>query len=902
VEHQHFRSADPFIMRSLPSNPVGRPFHVLLRRSVCAAALVLTAAACKDSTGSGERGPAITHLAPGKLLQSGAPEVLTVTGSGFVDGSVVHVNGTPELTAFVSASQLVTEVSVAHMQQAGTLQITVVNPRGKASDAMALPVEHRVPDLLFLDPSGREQGSAAFTVTLFGNGFSRASVVRWNGSDRPTTFVSFGRLTVQVSASDLEQAGTPEVTVFNPPPGGGTSVARVFTVSARPNPVAVVATLSPNAIAAGTGADFTLTGTGFMAGSQVWVGGFTPTTTFVSPTELRFTLTGGNLPTGGFASVYVANPAPGGGPSNSVSLRVDNPLPVLTALSPAQAVAGADSLVVRLTGTGFVPGGDFMPGTSVRVDGSYRAARHISPTELEIVLTADEVSEVRTLKLQAVNAPPAGGTSNTLTLSVGYPAPVVSGITPAQALAGADSLVVRVSGTNFVPLTVGRIGGAARPTRYVSPTALDVVLGPADLDAAGTFAITAATPAPGGGTSAAATLTLTAPSPALALLPSSGASAGRAGFVLTLHGSGFVRASVVRWNGQERETRFISGTRLEATIPASDVAAPGTASVTVHTPGAGTSAARQMTIRAVGPATITDSMTIPLPVRDLVYDPRTDRIYASMGASPEGEHGSTVVAINPHTGAITDSVVVGEGAGELALSDDGSALWVAVDGAGLVRRISLPAFTLGMSFSTGEERVDDMAVMPGRPGTVVIALMRLCCTPRHAGVAVYDNGVQRPRTTSEHAGSSVIAFGESASVLYGQGEYGGFWTMEVDGEGVSVVRATGLSSTGYHLQYANGRVYNSTGGVIDAARHQLVGSVAGGQYSVAVDASLGRAFYANAESGVVRVYDLNTFQLLGQVDVEDGFTWTLIRWGTDGLALAGVNSTLRIFRTPLAGP
>jgi 6-phosphogluconolactonase len=58
------------------------------------------------------------------------------------------------------------------------------------------------------------------------------SVVRWNGSDRPTANNgSVNGLTAQISASDIAAAGTAVVTVFNPAPGGGTSNPLTFTIT-----------------------------------------------------------------------------------------------------------------------------------------------------------------------------------------------------------------------------------------------------------------------------------------------------------------------------------------------------------------------------------------------------------------------------------------------------------------------------------------------------------------------------------------------------------------------------------------------------------------------------------------------------------------------------------------------
>jgi YVTN family beta-propeller protein len=65
-----------------------------------------------------------------------------------------------------------------------------------------------------------------------GPDFVADSVVRWNGSDRPTTSNgSINGLTAQISASDIAAAGTAVVTVFNPAPGGGSSNSLTFTIT-----------------------------------------------------------------------------------------------------------------------------------------------------------------------------------------------------------------------------------------------------------------------------------------------------------------------------------------------------------------------------------------------------------------------------------------------------------------------------------------------------------------------------------------------------------------------------------------------------------------------------------------------------------------------------------------------
>jgi len=75
---------------------------------------------------------------------------------------------------------------------------------------------------------------------------------------------------------------------------------------------------------------------------------------------------------------------------------------------------------------------------------------------------------------------------------------------------------------------------------------------------------------------------------------------GGAAFTLTVNGLNFLSDSTVYWNGAPRLTTFVSSTQLTAEIPAPDIAAAGTASVTVFnpTPGGG-SAISSVTVTAI---------------------------------------------------------------------------------------------------------------------------------------------------------------------------------------------------------------------------------------------------------------------------------------------------------------
>ena len=54
--------------------------------------------------------------------------------------------------------------------------------------------------------------------------------MRWNGGNRPTTFVNSTTLTAQISAQDIAQAGSASITVINPAVGGAASNPLTFTI------------------------------------------------------------------------------------------------------------------------------------------------------------------------------------------------------------------------------------------------------------------------------------------------------------------------------------------------------------------------------------------------------------------------------------------------------------------------------------------------------------------------------------------------------------------------------------------------------------------------------------------------------------------------------------------------
>jgi hypothetical protein len=99
-----------------------------------------------------------------------------------------------------------------------------------ATKEFTITIYNLAPEIAGLSPASAVAGGTAFELTVNGANFVASSVVRWNGADRPTTYVTSGQVKAQIAAADIANVSSAAVTVFNPAPNGGESNAAPFAI------------------------------------------------------------------------------------------------------------------------------------------------------------------------------------------------------------------------------------------------------------------------------------------------------------------------------------------------------------------------------------------------------------------------------------------------------------------------------------------------------------------------------------------------------------------------------------------------------------------------------------------------------------------------------------------------
>lgn len=193
-----------------------------------------TAVSSSPFSVAGTPPPILNSFSPVSAFVNGPTFTLDLFGANFTVSSSVLWNGSSRPTTFLATDHLQTTISSADIAAVGSATVSVSNPPpGGGNSALGhFSINpNPVPSVFNMTPVTAQQGSTAFTLTVNGSNFVNSSTVQWNGSSRPTTFISNSQLTAQIPATDLATFGNETVTVSNPAPGGGISGNLTFGIT-----------------------------------------------------------------------------------------------------------------------------------------------------------------------------------------------------------------------------------------------------------------------------------------------------------------------------------------------------------------------------------------------------------------------------------------------------------------------------------------------------------------------------------------------------------------------------------------------------------------------------------------------------------------------------------------------
>lgn len=444
------------------------------------------------------------QLSPSNTIAGGSGSLtLTVNGTDFAPGTQVAFNGTNVQTTYVSNVQLTAMIPPSARGATGVFSVTLLNPAPLPTNNApgSFTVNNPAAVLSAISPSGGYAYGPAFTMTVTGSSFVPGATISFNGTKMDTVYVSGTQLTATIPSAALLATGSFQVSASNPTPTVGSSGSMTFTVT---NPAPSIATLSPSSATAGDPMlTVTIDGTGFIPSSQVIYSSYNLATTFVSTTRLFVVIPAASVSVAGTYNVTVVNGAPGGGTSPAATFTVNNPLPVLSAISPSTAVVGQSAFTMTITGSSFVN------TSQVSFNGVNAGGVTVSSTQINLFVDTYWMNLAQGYTVTVVNPGPGGGTSAGQVLQINNPVPTVVSVSPNAIPALSGDTYVMINGAGLQPssqvLWDGTLQGGAL---QVSSSQISFKVADAWSQTPGTHTIQVFTPAPGGGTSGALMFTV----------------------------------------------------------------------------------------------------------------------------------------------------------------------------------------------------------------------------------------------------------------------------------------------------------------------------------------------------------------------------------------------------------
>lgn len=312
------------------------------------------------------------------------------------------------------------------------------------------------------------------------------------------------------------------------------------------------------------------------------------------------------------------------------------------------------------------------------------------------------------------------------------------------------------------------------------------------------------------------------------------------------------------------------------------------------------------------PAPLQETYIAP---RSIAWNPVNKRIYGSVGPA-SGKYRFYLAEINPANGSITRKLKLNQEPSNIAVTSDGSALYVVGNQGGNIIRVKLPSFTVDSTFKLGKEYHSigfdqglGICTIPNKPDDLVV-----CERKGYGGrVAVWSKGVMKPQVVERNL-TDVVVSGTDPTCIYGVAHRGSVLKLRLTEEGIVEDSWIGRydSAIPPRISVDGDLIVLSQGEVFDGRTMQRVGEIPGWGYSMTFPGS-GRIFRLHpGPDGDVTDYftNLTVYDLLTRNSIRSVRLGTEISPSRDsnrqiiscgGLTLASNRGPLTFIREPLTG-
>ncbi len=296
-----------------------------------------------------------------------------------------------------------------------------------------------------------------------------------------------------------------------------------------------------------------------------------------------------------------------------------------------------------------------------------------------------------------------------------------------------------------------------------------------------------------------------------------------------------------------------------------------------------------------------NSIAAAYAANDIVISPDGSRIYLSDDAG--------IRIINATDLTEIDALALPATPGPLAVSDDGSTLWVGFSGAQRIQSVDLGTFTagaqvpLGTSPNYASRIATSLRVAPGQPQTVVVAM-----TNRNELVA-YAGGTQLPNIVDSWAAPADFEFVSATQIAGIDGDTSGASLVTLDASGVSlpvddillgfeVINVSSLAA-GQYIYTTSGRAFDPVTRVVHGRikLNQIQANTS--RDAVVVALASDTVYMYNHGIGLIEGYDATTLVLLNAYTVSTNGSFVAMTDAGDGLVIATDSELVRVEKAEL---